>query len=141
MRLLCAAILLLAAACNDGISCDTVTDDLGDLCLPATLAPGIPSVVEVRELCGAGCTGAPSCTALLRGGQVTLDVEHDVCSDSQTRSCIQLGCQQRVMRCVLPSLNAGDYTLSVPGGPSRILRVAAGGDSSCRFPASDGGVQ
>ena len=42
MRSLCAALVFLAAtACNNGITCDTVTDDLGDLCLPAALAPGI----------------------------------------------------------------------------------------------------
>ena len=141
MRSFCAALLLCAAACNDGNNCNTVTDDLGDLCLPPALAPGISSVVEVRELCGGGCTGTPSCTAFYRGGQVTLDVSQDVCSDSTTAGCIVLGCQQRIVRCVLPALSAGDYTLTVPGGPSRLLRVAAGGSASCRFTAADGGVQ
>lgn len=141
MRLLCAALLLCAAACNDGNICNSVTDDLGDLCIPATLAPGISSVVEVRELCGGGCTSAPTCTAFFRGGQVTLDVAHDVCSDSNTGGCLALGCQQRIVRCVLPALNAGDYTLAVPGGPSRLLRVQSGGSASCRFTAADGGVQ
>lgn len=141
MRSLCAALLLCAAACNNGISCDTVTDDLGDLCLPATLAPGIPSVLEVRELCGGGCTSSPTCTALFRGGKVTLDVSHDVCTDSTSAGCIALGCQQRIVRCVLPALGAGDYTLAVPGGPPRLLRVVSGGAASCRFPSTDGGVQ
>lgn len=142
MRFLCAALLLLgAAACSSGTTCNTVTDDLGDLCIPATLAPGIPSVLEVRELCGAGCTGPPNCTAFYRGGQVTLDVEQDVCSDSFVTSCIMLGCQQRILGCVLPALGAGDYTLVVPGGPSRLLRVSDGGVASCRFTAADGGVQ
>lgn len=142
MRSLCAALLLFAAtACNNGISCDTVTDDLGDLCLPGTLAPGISSVVEVRELCGGACSSAPTCTAFFRGGQVTLDVSQEVCSDSASAGCISLGCQQRIVRCVLPALNAGDYTLAVPGGPSRLLRVASGGSASCRFTAADGGVQ
>ena len=142
MRSLCAALLLLAAtACNNGITCDTVTDDLGDLCLPSTLAPGISSVVQVRELCGGGCTGAPSCSAFFRGGQVTLDVSHDVCSDSTAAGCLALGCQQRIVNCVLPALSSGDYTLAVPGGPARRLRVASGGSASCRFTAADGGVQ
>ena len=141
MRSLCAALLLCAAACNSGISCDTRTDDLGDLCIPATLAPGIPSVLDVRELCGGGCTSMPSCTALFRGGTVALDVAHEVCSDSASGGCIAVGCQQRIVRCVLPALAAGDYTLTVPGGPARLLRVRGGGAASCRFPSTDGGVQ
>jgi len=140
MRILAAALVLLAAACSNGVTCNTVTDDLGDLCVPAALAAGIPSVLDVRELCGAGCTGAPTCTALYRNGQVVLDVEQEVCSDTVTNACADLGCQQRVMHCVLPPLGAGDYPLVVPGGPPRLLRVQQGGTGSCRF-ALDGGVQ
>ena len=137
MRFLGAALLLCAAACSTN-TCDTRTDDLGDLCLPATLAPGIAAVIQVRELCGEGCSGAPACTALFRGAAVTLDVQHDVCSESTTAGCIALGCQRRIFSCVLPALNPGDYTLAVPGGPSRLLRVASGGTASCRFTAADG---
>jgi hypothetical protein len=140
MRLACAA-LLLTASCVDVITCDTVTDDLGQVCLPAMLAPGITPVIEVRELCGMGCTGVPSCTALFSDGQVVLDVTHDVCSDSRSASCVDQGCQQRVMSCQLPALNAGTYVLAVPGGPTQVLHVGAGGQSSCRFTTADGGVQ
>jgi hypothetical protein len=141
MRLFCAALLFLAAACSDGNICDTRTDDVGDLCIPATISPDIPSVVEVRELCAPACSGAPSCTALFVNGQVVLDVQQDVCSDSLNPSCLALGCRQRVMTCVLPALPAGQYRLSAPGGSARLLRIASGGTSSCRFVAADGGVQ
>lgn len=140
MRFPGAALVLLAAACDNGVSCNTVTDDLGDLCVPSMVAVGIPSVFDVRELCGAGCTGAPTCTALFRNGQVLLDVEQEVCSDTQNATCADMGCQQRVLRCVIPALGIGDYPLVVPGGPSRLLRVQQGGVASCRF-ALDGGVQ
>src|ERR1700674_5286564 len=141
MRLFCAALLFLAAACSNGLVCDTRTDDVGDLCIPATISPDIPSVVEVRELCAPACSGAPSCTALFVNGQVVLDIQQDVCSDSLTSACLALGCRQRVMTCVLPALPAGQYRLSAPGGSARLLRIAIGGASSCRLVAADGGVQ
>ena len=85
------------------------------------------------------------CAALLNdfGGtsEIPKDITQEVCTDSQTGSCIDLGCQQRVMQCSLPGLAAGTYTLQVPGGPNRLLRVASGGQSSCRFSLADGGVQ
>jgi hypothetical protein len=134
-------LALGAAACGNTISCQDQTDDLGALCLPGTVAAGIPATVEVRELCGLACTGVPGCTALLRNGQVVLDVRQEVCSDSATASCLNQGCQHRTIDCVLPALPAGDWTLIVPGGPARLIHVAGGGDSSCRFASPDGGVQ
>ncbi|HUJ25188.1 MAG TPA: hypothetical protein VLW85_04165 [Myxococcales bacterium] len=141
MRIALAALLLLAAACNDVVTCDNETADVGPICLPSLLAPQIQSVIEVQELCGKGCSGTPSCTALWNGGRVVLDVTQDVCTDSTTGSCIDLGCQQRVMRCALPPLDPGEYTLAAPGAPVQLLRVGAGGQSSCRFADADGGVQ
>jgi hypothetical protein len=140
MRLLCAALLSLAA-CSNVITCNTQTADVGDVCLPTAFAPSIAPLIEIRELCGRGCSGTPSCVALFVNSQVVLDVSQDVCTDSQTASCIDLGCQQRTMSCQLPALSAGTYVLQVPGGPARLLRVSAGGQSSCRFSAVDGGVQ
>jgi hypothetical protein len=140
MRLACCAALLSTLACVDVVTCDTVTDDIGQVCLPSALAPGIAPVIAVRESCGAGCSGTPSCTALFRDGQIVLDVTHDVCSDQRTTVCINQGCQRRVMNCQLPALNAGTYVLAVPGGPDQVLNVAAGGQSTCRF-SLDGGVQ
>ena len=72
--------------------------------------------------------------------QVVIETEQDVCSNSLTSSCLEMGCQQRVIRCALPALSAGDYTLVVPGGPSRTLHFAPGGVASCRLPLLDGGV-
>jgi hypothetical protein len=141
MRSLCAALALLAAACGNGVTCDTRTDDVGEVCIPSTIAPGIPSQIDVRELCSPGCTDPANCSALFRNGSVVLDVEQDVCSDSFTSSCVALGCQQRTVRCTLPPLAAGQYALIIPGGPPHLLRVQPGGSSSCRFPSADGGVQ
>jgi len=123
------------------ITCDTATADVGDVCLPAALASGITPVIEVRELCGRGCSGPPACQALFANSAVVLDVTQQVCSDSLSSGCLDMGCQQRVVSCQLPSLNPRTYTLQVPGGPARILHLVAGGASSCRFAAADGGVQ
>ena len=48
MRLLAAALLLTCACDTSGDSCDNKTADVGGVCLPATVAPGIPTVIEVR---------------------------------------------------------------------------------------------
>lgn len=136
-----AALLLLAAGCNDVVTCDTETADIGLVCLPPLLAPQVSSVIEVRELCGKGCSGTPVCTALWTGGRVVLDVTQEVCTDSQSASCIDLGCRRRVIRCQLPALDPGEYTLAAPGAPVQLVHVGAGGQSSCRFAQADGGVQ
>ncbi|HTO96912.1 MAG TPA: hypothetical protein VMK66_07695 [Myxococcales bacterium] len=134
MRRACALLLCLAwAACGDGTTCDDGPADVGDVCLPSTVAPDLPITIELRELCGRGCTDKPSCTAVFRDAQVILDVEQEVCSDSFTAACLSLGCLQRTIQCQLPSLTAGDWVLSVPGGPARLLRVQPGGVASCRF--------
>jgi hypothetical protein len=136
------ALALFAAACtSNGDSCDDIPADLGDVCVPDSIAPGLTAIIEVRELCGNACSDIPTCTAVFRNAQVTLDTSLNYCVSSQTARCLQAGCQQRVIPCALPSLNAGDWTLNVPGGPPRLLRVADGGQSSCHFIAPDGGVQ
>ena len=134
-------LALLAAACNEGVTCNTQNADVGDLCIPGAIAPDLPSVLDVKELCGLGCGAAPSCSALFRNGQVVLSLDQDVCNTDLTSACLDQGCLQRVMHCDLPALSTGDYALVVPGGPLRVLHVAAGGSASCRFPAADGGVQ
>src|ERR1043166_2236092 len=110
MRLAVLSALLLAA-CGDVVTCDDVTADVGQVCLPGSFAPDVASVIEGRELCGKGCSGAPTCRALFTGGRVVLDVSQEVCTDTRSSSCIDQGCQQRVMRCSLPQLSAGTYTL------------------------------
>lgn len=138
LRRLALAAALCAAACSDS-QCDTGTVDVSEVCLPGSVAPGIPIVVDVRELCGRGCSGVPNCTALMRNAQVALDLEQDVCQETLTSECVALGCQQRVVRCELPALDGGDYVVSAPGGFARVLKVREGGASTCRF-ALDGGV-
>ena len=140
MRAPLCALLLSAAACNDSQSCNTQAADLGDLCIPRTLAPDLGSVVDVRESCGPGGSPLPTCSAVFTNGQVVIETEQDVCSNSLTASCLDKGCLQRVFHCALPALSAGDYTLVVPGGPSRTLHFAPGGVASCRLPLLDGGV-
>jgi hypothetical protein len=141
MRTVVVFLALLAAACNEGVSCNTVNADVGDLCIPGSIAPDIPLVLDVRELCGLGCGTPPSCSALFRNGQVVLSLDQDVCNTDLNGICLDQGCLQRVMHCNLPALSAGDYTLVVPGGRPRVLHVAAGGNATCRFPAADAGVQ
>jgi hypothetical protein len=134
-----AALALLAPAC-DSNSCNTVAVDVGALCIPSTLAPDRQLLLDVRELCGKGCSGAPSCDAFLRNGQVVLDLHQDVCQETSLYQCIALGCVKRTVRCALPNLQEGDYTLVAPGVALQLLRVRAGGQASCRFATPDGGV-
>jgi hypothetical protein len=137
---LLAALALIVPACSTE-NCNTIAADVGDLCLPPAVAPDVQLTIELREMCGKGCSHQPSCDALLRNGQVFLDVRQDVCQDTLFLNCIQLGCVRRVIRCTLPALPEGDYALAAPGAGVQLLRVRAGGQSSCRFPApADGGV-
>jgi len=140
MRAAACVLLLLVAACNDGQTCNTQPVDLGDLCIPPSLAPDLGPVLDFRESCAPGCSSPPTCSALFTNGQVVIETEQDVCQNSLTANCLDQGCLQRVFRCALPALPAGDYTLVVPGGPSRTLHFAAGGVASCRLPLADGGV-
>jgi hypothetical protein len=134
-----AALALLAPAC-DSNSCSTVAADVGALCIPGTLAPNRQLLIDVRELCGKGCSGLPSCDAFLRNGQIVLDVHQDVCQETALYPCIALGCVQRVVRCTLPNLQEGDYALVAPGATLQLLHIRAGGQVSCRFATPDGGV-
>ena len=142
MRALAAAALLLTCACNEnGDSCDNKTIPVGDICLPPAIAPGLPSMIDVRELCGNGCSQNPDCSAQISNGMVVLDATQDICVSFQSAFCLNQPCMQRTMHCRLPALNPGRYTLTVPGGPPRSILVQAGGDSTCRFTLPDGGVQ
>ena len=142
MRFVAAAALLFAVACNDtGDSCDNKTIPVGNVCLPDALAPGIASVIDVQELCGNGCSSNPSCSAVYSNGLVVLDATQDICVSFQSAFCLNQPCMQRTMKCRLPALNPGRYTLTVPGGPSRSILVQACGASSCQFRLPDGGVQ
>jgi hypothetical protein len=140
MSALLAALALLAPGCDTN-TCETVASDVGELCNQGALAADRQLVIEVRELCGKGCSGQPSCDAFLRNGQVVLDVQQEVCQETTFYQCIALGCVRRVIRCTLPDLHEGDYTLVAPGTAVQLLRVRAGGQASCRFPLpGDGGV-
>src|SRR5437867_11289540 len=98
---LLAALALLAPAC-DSNTCNTVAATVGEVCDQGPLAAEREVVIEVRELCGKGCSGMPSCDAFLRNGQVVLDMHQDVCQESSFYQCIALGCVRRVVRCTLP---------------------------------------
>jgi len=137
LRSIAIAAALCASACTDS-QCDTGVVDVSELCLPSPAAPGLPLVVDVRESCGRGCSGVPSCTALLRNAQVTLSVEQDVCQETLTQECLNRACEQRVIPCELPALNQGDYVISAPGGTSQLLHVQNGGTTTCRFPPDAG---
>ena len=137
--LLLAALLPALAACNTD-NCNDIVTDVGDICLPTAVAPEIESSIDIRELCGPGCTRQPSCNATLRNGSVVLDVSQELCSDAFSFSCAAAPCLQRLVRCKLPALTPGDYTLIAPGAPKRLLKVAPGGTPTCRFPVADAGT-
>jgi hypothetical protein len=135
------ALGFCAACSDDGDVCNTGTSDVGELCVPAPLAPSINATIQLRELCGRGCSDLPSCTAIFRNAQVILDVNQTTCNSQLTSVCLSRGCQTRLIPCSLPALAEGDYTLVVPGGTTQILHVRSGGQSTCRLLDLDGGVQ
>src|SRR5436189_5848833 len=96
MPALLAALALLAPACDTN-SCNTLSVDVGELCTQSSLAADRQLFIEARELCGKGCSGTPSCDAVLRNGQIVLDVHQDVCQEASFFQCIALGCQRRVI--------------------------------------------
>lgn len=140
MRRLLALLAAACAACGDVNSCETRVASSSDVCLPPALAPNVTSTIELRELCGPSCTALPGCTAILRNAQVVVDVEQEVCVPTSLVDCPLSTCQQRAFPCKLPPLTAGDWALTVPGAPARILHVREGGVTACRF-AADAGVQ
>ena len=137
MRRALALLAVACAACTDVNTCQTGPATVGDACIPRTIAPNLPVKIELRELCGNECDSLPGCTAILRNGEVVLEVEQEVCTAS-SGTC-NAGCQQRAFPCTLPPLTPGDWPLAVPGGPPRLLHVQAEGAASCLFP--DAGVQ
>jgi len=113
LRRLALLAALAAAACSDS-QCETGAANLSELCLPSSAAPDLSMVIEVRELCGRGCSGVPSCTALMRNAEVVLDVEQEICQEILTQECVDLGCIQRVIQCQLPPLKPGEYAVVAP---------------------------
>jgi hypothetical protein len=141
MRAVTYAIVLLCAACtSNGDSCDDIPADLGELCIPNVIAPNLTANVQVRELCGNFCSDVPTCTAVFRNAQLYLDTDLNYCLSSQSSSCLNVGCLHRTIKCALPAMQEGEYTLVIPGGTLRTLKVQAGGQSACAFPAEDGGT-
>ena len=140
MRAALCAVLFLAVACNEGESCEDRTASLGEICIPASIAPDLGPVLDVREACGLACAGPYTCSATYDNGRVILKTNQEVCSSALAPVCIDQGCRQLVVRCTLPPLPAGDYTLEMPGAPPRSLHVAPGGVASCRLLLPDGGV-
>ena len=57
--------------------------------------------IEIRELCGPGCSHPPGCTAIFRNGVVQLDVQQEICGEAQFGQCKALPCIQRITRCAL----------------------------------------
>jgi hypothetical protein len=126
----------LAGLCASGIGCDStsctdLTPTPSEICVPRTIAPDQGAVIQLREACGQ-CSSQPTCDAALRDGAVYIDLHSEVCSDVSI-TCPSSPCQQRLIRCTLPALAQGDYTLIAPGNQVRLLRVQTGGVSSCTF--------
>ena len=127
------ATLGVASARCDSVPCIHRNPDVGALCLPATVQADQTSTIEVREACGL-CSSAPQCDSRLIDGEVRVDLHAQLCNDGSV-SCDTLLCLQRVARCTLPSLPQGDWPLVLPGNQTRLMRVRAGGLSSCQLPA------
>lgn len=140
MRAALCAVLFLAVACDDGQTCETRSANLGEVCVPASLAPDLGPVIDVKEACGPFCSGPPTCSAKFLNGHIILETEQELCTSALVPACVDQGCRQLTIRCTLPALPAGDYTLDVPGGPPRSLHFAPGGVGSCRLLLPDGGV-
>ena len=130
--LLSLAALALASARCDSTTCIDRNPDVGTLCLPATIEPDQTSVIEVREACGI-CSSAPQCETRLVDGEVRVDLHAQFCNDGSV-SCDTITCLQRIARCTLPSLPAGDWPLVLPGRQFRVMRVREGGLSGCQLP-------
>jgi hypothetical protein len=127
------AALALASTRCDNSTCVDRNPDVGSLCLPATVQAGQASVIEVRESCGL-CSSQPQCETILIDGEVRVDLHAQLCNDGSV-SCNSNLCLQRIVRCTLPSLPAGDWPLVLPGNQTRLIRVREGGLSSCRLAA------
>jgi len=126
-----AAVAIAASRC-DNTSCIDRNADVGVLCLPDTVQPGQTFQIEVREACGL-CSTQPQCEATLLDGEVRVDLHGQLCNDGSI-TCDTNLCLQRIVRCTLPSLPAGDWPLVLAGNQIRVLRVRDGGLSSCRIP-------
>ena len=99
MRPLAAAALLLLCACSDTTdTCEDRPVDVQDICIPSSISPGLPIAVDVRELCGSGCSGPPSCSALLRNSTVILDVSGSFCTSYLSATCLDMPCVQCITR-------------------------------------------
>ena len=127
-----AAAALAAARC-DNTTCIDRNSDVGTLCLPATVQADQAAVIEVQESCGL-CSTQPLCDSMLIDGEVHVDLHAQLCNDGSI-TCNTNSCLQRVVRCTLPSLPAGDWPLLLPGNQIRLLRVRPDGQSSCQLSA------
>jgi len=126
------ALVAVASARCDNATCIDRSPDVGSACVPASVEPDQNFVIEVREACGL-CSTQPQCTATLLDGEVHVDLHSQLCNDGSIICDTNL-CLQRVVRCTLPSLPLGDWSLVLPGNQTRLIRVRNGGLSSCRLP-------
>ncbi len=124
--------LALTAACNTDY-CVKQDVGIGFACVPDTAAPNTTVAIEVREACGTYCAQDPECTATLTGGAVVLELAQDRCGDVQPSSCGAESCTQRIAKCNIPQLPAGDYPLVIPGSGDQILHVREGGQAACHL--------
>lgn len=120
-----AAALLAGLGCQP---CESVGVNLGATCLPAKVAAGQELSIEVQEACGTSCGEPPACTATVDINSVSLLVEQTECR----MNCTPTGaCLTRKATCRIGKLEAGDYTVVLPGLPSRTVTVEAGAATSC----------
>lgn len=121
-------VLALALAAAGCVPCEQVGVNLGEACLPEKMAPHQVLEIEVREACGTSCSLPPACTARVELSTVLVVTGQDEC----TADCVPTGtCEVRATKCLLPELVPGQYTVVLPGLPSRTLTVEAGAPTTC----------
>lgn len=122
---LLAAVAIVAASCSP---CDDVSVNFSATCLPQRVSPFMDLDIELQEACGSSCSEPPVCTSILDLNMLTLISAQTEC----TQDCVPTGvCVTRKVRCLLPPLDPGVYSVVIPGLPPRQLTVEPGQPVAC----------
>lgn len=121
-----ALVALLGLSC---VPCEDTGFEAKSACIKNPMAADQVLEIEVEEKCGGPCSREPSCTAVRDGDKVQVVTSRLEC----TEDCLPAStkCRQSKVRCALPALPAGDYTVLVPGIAPQVLTTAPGGRVSC----------
>lgn len=136
MRTLIIVSLMALAGCGAaGGKCEERTLG-GPFCVPdAGVAPaGQKLSLEIVDQCTGSCGSAElSCRATRDGGTIALEIHGQVCEPPPGVACT-LACALTRLKCEVPALEAGDYTVISPSQTSQALQVRDAGVASCVAP-------